>query len=121
MKRRQFITLLGAAVAWPFGAGAQQQSKVWKIGYLAEAPRPTDNDFRQTLRELGYVEGRNLKIFYRWAENGDYRPLAEDLVRQQVDLIVAVASPATRAAKDATKAIPIVMTEIGDPVAYGFV
>jgi len=94
---------------------------MWRIGYLAEAPRPTDDVFRQAMRELGYVEGRNLTIFYRWGEGGKYGPQAEDLVRLNVDLIVAVASPATHAAKDATKTIPIVITQVGDPVAYGFI
>jgi putative tryptophan/tyrosine transport system substrate-binding protein len=120
VRRREFL-IGGIAGISSRTASARQQSKVWQIGYLAESPRPTDDVFRQTLRELGYIEGRNLKIFYRWANSGDYKSLAEDLVRQQVDLIVAVASPATRAAEDATQSIPIVMTEIGDPVAYGFV
>ena len=118
MYRRDFITLLGGAAAWPLAARAQQA--VWRIGYLAESPHPTDDVFRHTLSELGYVEGHNLTIFYRWGESGDYGPLADDLVRLNVDLIVAVASPATHAAKVATKTIPIVFTRVGDPVAYGF-
>jgi putative ABC transport system substrate-binding protein len=122
MRRREFIgSLVGTVVAWPLAARAQQEGKVWRIGYLAEAPRPTDDVFRQAMRELGYVEGRNFTIFYRWAKGGNYGPLAEDLVRLNVDLIVAVASPATRAASDATKTIPIVITQVGDPVAYGFI
>ena len=121
MKRRAFIAALGGAAAWPVVGRAQQPGKVWRIGYLAEAPRPTDDVFRQAMRELGYVEGRNLTIFYRWGESGKYGPLAEDLVRLNVDLIVAVASGAAHAAKDATKTIPIVITQVGDPVAYGLV
>jgi putative ABC transport system substrate-binding protein len=121
VKRREFIAGLGGAVAWPLVAQAQQAGKTWRIGYLAASPRPADDVFRETLRKLGYVEGRNLTIFYRWGERGNYRPLADDLVRLKVDLIVAVASPATRAAKDATKTIPIVIYDVGDPVAYGFI
>ncbi|SED13520.1 putative ABC transport system substrate-binding protein [Rhizobiales bacterium GAS191] len=122
MRRREFISLLGgAALATPLVARAQLPGKVWQVGYLAESPRSTDDVFRQAMRELGYVEGRNLTIIYRWGESGNYALLAADLVRLNVDLIVAVASPATRAAKDATKTIPIVVTQVGDPVAYGFI
>jgi len=105
----------------PLTAEAQPAGRMTRIGYLAVSPRPTDEVFRQALRELGYVEGQNLTILYRWGESGNYAPLAEDLVRSKVDLIVAVASPATRAAKEATNTIPIVITDVGDPVAYGFV
>ncbi len=122
ISRRAFISsVAGGLLAAPLAAEAQSAEKVWLIGYLAESPRPTDDVFRQALRELGYVEGRNLTIFYRWGRSGNYGPLAEDLVRLNVDLIVAVASPATRAAKHATKTIPIVITQVGDPVAYGFI
>jgi putative tryptophan/tyrosine transport system substrate-binding protein len=121
MKRRAFIAALGGAAAWPVVGRAQQPGKVWRIGYLAESHRPNDDVFREALRKLGYVEGRNLTIIYRWGESSNYGPLAEDLVRLNVDLIVAVASPATRAAKDATNTIPIVIVDVGDPVAYGFI
>jgi putative ABC transport system substrate-binding protein len=90
-------------------------------GTYRSPPRPTDEVFRQALHDLGYIEGRNLTILYRWGERGNYGQLAEELVRVNVDLIVAVASPATRAAKNATKTIPIVFTQVGDPVAYGFI
>jgi len=118
MRRRFFLAGL---VIMASTAEAQPASKMARIGYLAVSPRPTDEVFRRSLRELGYVEGENLTIFYRWGESGDYAPLADDLVRAKVDLIVAVASPATRAAREATKTIPIVITDVGDPVAYGFV
>jgi putative ABC transport system substrate-binding protein len=107
--------------AFPPEAEAQQAGKAYQIGYLAVSPRPTDEVFRQALRELGYVEGQNLTILWRWGQSGDYAPLVEDLMRSKVDLIVAVTSPATRAAKEATKTIPIVIMDVGDPVAYGFV
>jgi ABC-type uncharacterized transport system substrate-binding protein len=105
----------------PIIADAQQVGKVYQIGYLAVSPRPYDEVFRQALRELGYVEGQNLTILYRWGQSGNYAPLVEDLMRSKLDLIVAVTSPATRAAKEATKTIPIVFIDVGDPVAYGFV
>jgi ABC-type uncharacterized transport system substrate-binding protein len=122
MRRIGLAVVLAVSLALaPLVAEAQPAGKMTRIGYLAVSPRPTDDVFRQALRELGYVEGQNLTILYRWGESGDYAPLAEDLVRSKVDLIVAVASPATRAAKEATRTIPIVITDVGDPVAYGFV
>jgi putative ABC transport system substrate-binding protein len=122
MRRREFIAFVGGtAVAWPLAARAQQVAKVWRIGWLAEAQRQIDEIFRQSLRELGYIEGSNLITIYRYAKGGSFEPLADDLVAQNVDLIVAVASPATRAVKERTTRIPIVMVDVGDPVAYGFV
>jgi putative tryptophan/tyrosine transport system substrate-binding protein len=122
MNKREFITLLGgAAAAWPLAARAQQVAKVWRIGYLAESRRQVDGIFRQSLRKLGYIEGSNLTMVYRWAAGGSFEPLADDLVAQNVDLIVAVASPATRAVKERTTRIPIVIVDVGDPVAYGFI
>jgi putative tryptophan/tyrosine transport system substrate-binding protein len=70
---------------------------------------------------LGYIDGHNVTILYRWGESDNYKDLAQDLVRLRVDVIVAVASAAVQAAKDATKTIPIVFTQVGDPVTYGFV
>jgi putative ABC transport system substrate-binding protein len=121
MKRRKFIALLGGVAARPLAAHAQQVAKVWRIGYLAESRRQVDEIFRQSLRRLGYIEGSNLTMIYRWAAGGSFEPLADDLVAQNVDLIVAVASPATRAVKARTTRIPIVIVDVGDPVAYGFV
>ena len=83
MNRRYFIVLLGsAAVAWPVVARAEQVAKVWRIGYLAESRRQVDEIFRQTLRKLGYIEGSNLTMIYRWAAGGTFEPLADDLVAQ---------------------------------------
>ena len=126
MKRREFITLLGGAATWPFVARAQQQS-VQVIGLLTSRG-PTDAPqliaaVRQGLKETGFVEGQNVAIEYRFAENHNERlpALAADLVQRQVSLIAATTTPAALAAKAATRTIPIVF-EIGfDPVALGLV
>jgi putative ABC transport system substrate-binding protein len=123
MKRREFITLLGgAAVAWPLAVRAQQRpTKLPVIGIIDDAP--IWDNFRKGLRELGYVEGRNIAIEYRSAKGSPDRLVAAatELAQLPVDVIVAYASPATQAAKQATTTIPIVMIAIGDPVRAGFV
>lgn len=124
--RRTFTVLTGVLMA-PLTSLGQQQPKVARIGFLA-GDSLTDHRHRlQTfldgLRELGYVEGKNLVIEYRWAE-GHYErlpSLATELVRLPVDVIVAVGDPVIFAAKQATSTIPIVMASVGDPVARGFV
>src|SRR5215813_10953318 len=127
MKRREFITLLGAAAAWPLAARAQQSGKIARIGYLSTAnPRSAPNfaAFEQRLRELGYVEGQNIVIEYRNAEGEiDRLPdLAADLVLLDVNVIVTASDPATRAAKGATTTIPILMMAINyDPIALGYI
>src|SRR5262245_52289272 len=123
MKRREFITLLGgAAAAWPLAAGAQQSvSKMPRIGIID--PGGTWDLFRQGLRQLGYIEGRNIAIEYRSVEQRPERLVAAatELAQLPVDVMVTFGSPATQAAKQATTTIPIVMAGIGDPVRAGFV
>jgi len=124
MRRRQFITLLGGAAAWPLAARAQQPGKAARIGYLAiRAPMSADEALLQALRELNWIEGRNIVIERRFsAGNFDrLREFAAELVRLKVDAIVAVASASTQAAKDATASIPICFVNAGDPVGQGFV
>jgi putative tryptophan/tyrosine transport system substrate-binding protein len=126
VKRREFITLLGGAVAWPLKARAQQ-AKAATIGLLgtgtAAAQSQWTTAFVQRMRELGWVEGRNLAIEYRWAEGRTERlaDLANDLVRLKVDVIVTHNTPGPLAAKQATSTIPIVFATAGDPVGTGIV
>jgi len=128
MRRREFITLLGgAAAAWPIATRAQQSGKVARIGFLGLTSTSgfasRIEGFRQGLRDLGYVEGTNAVIEYRWAD-GNYARLPElaaELVRSNVDVIVTHATPGSLAAKRATTTIPIVMALVGDAVASGLV
>jgi putative tryptophan/tyrosine transport system substrate-binding protein len=121
MRRREFIAGLGSAAAWPLAARAQQSKPASRVGVLAvESTR--GEAFLQGLRDLGYVEGRNLVIEFRDAGGRMERlaALAEDLARINVDLIFAQGSQATRAARQATTTIPIVMIS-SDPIGLGFV
>ena len=122
MNRRKCLTALGiSALAAPLAAFAQQKGKVWRIGFLGAASAPGFAHWvealRAGLRELGYVEGRNLVIEFRWAE-GKYERLPElaaELVRLKVDVIVTHSTMGIRAAKAATTTIPIVMGTSPDP------
>jgi putative tryptophan/tyrosine transport system substrate-binding protein len=126
LKRREFITLLGGAAAWPLAANAQ--AGIYRIGYLnpgsISLPAATSTRaFFDALRELGWIEGKNVAFELRHAENHFERlpEFAAELVRLKVDVIVAVGTLGPLAAKGATNTIPIVMTAAGDPLGSGLV
>jgi ABC-type uncharacterized transport system substrate-binding protein len=125
--RRTFIaSVVGAVLAAPLTAGAQQGGKVYRVGFLWDSPAvfPDAIDaFRQGLRDLGYVEGRTIVIEYRWTDGKPerMRELAEELVRLKVDVIVAPSSVYTAAAKRATSTIPIIFMSHADPIGSGHV
>ena len=127
MRRREFIALISGAIACPMVVRAQQQAKVRRIGYLgvtstSDRPRLLDA-FRQRLLELGWVEGQNIVLDYRFAEGRlDQLPqLAADMVLLKVDVIVSLGTQGVTAAKNATETIPIVMIAVRDPVGIGLI
>ena len=121
MRRRELIAFLGSTAAWPFAARGQQ-ARVPTIGVLQVGNlEPFWSQFREGLRDFGYVDGQNIRIEFRSGEGKLHvlPDLAADLVRLKVDLIVASETPAVQAAKQATSTIPIVMAPSGDPVGTG--
>ena len=122
MKRREFVSLLGGAALWPLAAHAQAD-RVRRIGLMANSPLQPIGRFQAKLRQLGYVEGKNLIVEYRYAEGKDelYPSFAAELVGIPVDLIVVWGTPAAFAAKKATSKIPIVLGTVGDVVNTGLV
>ena len=127
MRRRELIALLASVLAWPLAARAQQGPKVWRIGFLAGAPREANSrnyaSFVEGMRELGYVENKDFVIEWRSA-NGQYErfpELARELIRLKVDVIVTAAGAAIRTLQDATTTIPIVWVYSTDPVGNRFV
>jgi putative ABC transport system substrate-binding protein len=127
MHRALVLALLLSSLAPPLAGDAQQPEKLYRIGVLERTSTAINaanlDGFRQGLRELGYVEGKNFVIEYRFADGRDERfpDLATELVRLKVDLILTRGTPAALAAKNATGTIPVVMTGIGDPVGQGVV
>jgi putative tryptophan/tyrosine transport system substrate-binding protein len=127
IKRREFISLLGGAVAWPLAARAQQAGKLPAVGVLASGTPSSHGrwvaTFVQRLHELGWIEGRTVAIEVRWAEGRSERAaeIAADFVRLKVDVIVTTGSPTSLSAKQATAVIPIVFLGVGDPVAVKLV
>ena len=125
MRRREFITLLGGAATIPLAARAQQAKPT--IGWMGESTPAGQRDwiaaFTQRLNELGWAEGRNVAIEYRWAEGNNERfaALVDGLVRLKVDVIVTQGTPAVLAAKRATSVIPVVFAIAGNPVGNGLV
>jgi putative tryptophan/tyrosine transport system substrate-binding protein len=126
MKRREFITLLGAAAAWPLAASAQQ-ARLPTIGFLGATTPAAESQrlaaFTQRLGELGWIEGRTVAIDVRWAEgrNDRFAEIATEFVRLRVDVIVTQGTASIIAAKQATAVIPIVFAAAGDPVGAGLV
>jgi ABC-type uncharacterized transport system substrate-binding protein len=126
MRRREFITLLGGtAAAWPRAARAQQPGKLARVGFLSggAGPNPNIYGFQQGLRQLGYVEGQNLVLIYRWAAAQRARvvDLARELLELNVDVLASHTTEAIAAIRSLNTAIPVVMTAISDPIGNGLV
>jgi ABC-type uncharacterized transport system substrate-binding protein len=127
MRRRDLITLLGGAAAWPLAARAQQGDRLPTIGFLGQSTRSAASEwvaaFVQRLRELGWIEGRTVAIEYRWSEGRAERAAqsAAEFVRLKVNVIVTSGTPQTLATKQATSIISIVFATAGDPVGNGLV
>src|SRR5262249_51795245 len=125
MTRRECITLLGgaAALAWPLGARAQPSSKMWRMGVIARGHEPFYDALFEGLRELGYMEGRNLIVERRYAADNTerFQEFAAEMVRLNVDIIIVVTTPAALAVKRATTTIPVVFPNAINPVETGVV
>jgi putative ABC transport system substrate-binding protein len=127
VRRRAFISLLGGAAAWPIAASAQQRARVPILGFLGSGTQSSDSQFvaafGQRMRSLGWIEGRDVVIEYRWGEGrlDRFAELAAELVRAKVDVMFTYGSSTAIAAKQATSIIPIVFTLVGAPVEIGLV
>jgi putative tryptophan/tyrosine transport system substrate-binding protein len=127
MRRREFITLVGgAALTWPVAARAQQPELMRRIGVLMSFPKDNPEGrariaaFLQELQQLGWIDGRNVKIEYRF-DTGDLRKAATELLTLSPEVILASATPATAALQQATRTVPIVFAQVADPISAGFV
>ena len=129
MRRRDFIGIVGSAAAWPLAAHAQQPERMRRIGVLMALKEDDPQGqadvvaFQQALLELGWIDGRNIRLDYRWATGDPDRVRADatDLVQSAPDAIVVNSTPAARAFQQATRAMPIVFVAIADPVRTGVV
>ena len=125
MRRRELITLLGGAAAWPLAARAQQPERMRRIGVLQPFPKDSPEKarieaFLKELQRLGWTDGRNLQIEYRW-QTSDLRKAAMELVALSPDVILVSSTPAVSAMQTATQTIPVVFTQVADPVSAGIV
>jgi putative ABC transport system substrate-binding protein len=130
VKRREFITLLGgAAIVWPLAARSQPSGRMWRVGLLMGYPEGDRQAhanvvaFREGLKSLGWIEGRNIRLEFRWA-GGDLdkaRAFAKELVDMKVDVIVPSTNQVTEIVQHETRVIPIVFVFVGDPVGSGFI
>jgi putative tryptophan/tyrosine transport system substrate-binding protein len=129
VRRRDFITLLGSVAAWPLAAGAQQPERMRRIGVLMNLAvgdpegEARSAAFLQALQQLGWSDGRNVRIDYRWAagDAGHFQRYAEELLALAPDVILAAATPSVQALQQATRTVPIVFAIVADPVGAGFV
>src|SRR5262245_9935663 len=128
MKRREFITLLGGAAAWPLGAYAQQSERVRRVGVLFGGPNDVNfrskfAAFQQTLQQLGWIDGRNIEFNIRWGSNDAERIVTEarELIRSRPDVILVGPTNALIPLKKETDSIPIVFVQVSDPVGQGIV
>src|SRR5262249_53290392 len=123
MKRRQFITLLSGAAAWPLSARAQQTGRVWRVAVIgAVSPLPAMlSAFREALQQRGWTEGKNLSIDVRWPKGSFAQEpgLISEVLHSNVDVIVAWPTPSALPARRPTSTIPIVFLGISDPVGSG--
>jgi putative ABC transport system substrate-binding protein len=125
MNRREFVSLLGGAAVWPVTALGQQASKLVRVGFLSGGAGPNPNvfGFERGLRQLGYVEGQNLVLIYRWAAAQRARvvDLAQELLDLNVDVLASHTTEAIAAIRSLNATIPVVMTAISDPIGNGLV
>ena len=121
--RREFITLLGGAAVWPIAARAQQPVKIPRIGYLSAGSPPANRAFLQGMGDLGYVEGQNILIEYRWAEGKPERlpDLAAELIQLKPEVVFAFGTQATFAARSVATTTPVIFHTHADPIEAAFV